>query len=299
MTAIPLPPALSSEVGGGTFVGRVEPMARLRARYAAAADGTRQFVLISGEPGIGKTRLASELAREAHAGGATVLFGRSDAESLVPYQPFITAIQHRVAHRQTLVLPARADAGPGRARALHPGAAPARAGAGADRGRARGRPLPAVRGGHAAAGVRRARAPGGADPRRRPVGGRVDGAAARAHAPGPGPGEAARGGDDARLRGRSATSCSTCSRGCGASRRWSRSRCSASTRRRRRRSCSRATGTAISDERDRAPARRHRRQPVLHRGAAARRRGPRRARGRQGDDLAPARAAGRADGAGA
>lgn len=105
VTAIPLPPALSSEVGGGSFVGRAEPMARLRARYAAASEGTRQFVLISGEPGIGKTRLASELAREAHAGGATVLFGRSDAESLVPYQPFITAIQHRVAHRQTLYFP--------------------------------------------------------------------------------------------------------------------------------------------------------------------------------------------------
>ena len=49
--------------------------------------------------------MASELGREVHAGGATVLFGRSDAESLVPYQPFITAIQHRVAHRQTLYFP--------------------------------------------------------------------------------------------------------------------------------------------------------------------------------------------------
>src|SRR3954468_20355868 len=103
---IPLPPALSSEVGGGEFVGRAAELERLRERCAAAGEGTRQFVVLSGEPGIGKTRLAAELAREAHGDGATVLFGRSDAESLVPYQPFITAIQHRVAHRSTVRFPA-------------------------------------------------------------------------------------------------------------------------------------------------------------------------------------------------
>ena len=106
VTEIPLPPALSSEVGGGD-------VRRPRGADGAAAGALRggrararaSSCCISGEPGIGKTRLASELGREVHAGGATVLFGRSDAESLVPYQPFITAIQHRVAHRQTLYFP--------------------------------------------------------------------------------------------------------------------------------------------------------------------------------------------------
>ena len=37
-----------------------------------------------------------------------MLYGRSDAESLVPYQPFVTAVQHYMAHRETLELPARA-----------------------------------------------------------------------------------------------------------------------------------------------------------------------------------------------
>src|SRR4051794_10526314 len=54
---IPLPPGLTSEVGGGRFVGRVAELDQLRGRYGAATEGARQFVVLSGEPGIGKTRL--------------------------------------------------------------------------------------------------------------------------------------------------------------------------------------------------------------------------------------------------
>ena len=39
------------------------------------------------------------------AADATVLYGRSDPEALLPYQPFITALAHFVSHRETLVLP--------------------------------------------------------------------------------------------------------------------------------------------------------------------------------------------------
>lgn len=92
------PPSLSLECGGDGFVGREDVLRRLRERYAQAASGARQFVLLCGEPGIGKTRLASELAQEAHAGGAIVLYGRSDAETLLPYQPFVTAIGHYVTY---------------------------------------------------------------------------------------------------------------------------------------------------------------------------------------------------------
>ena len=103
--AVPLPPALAIETGQGPFVGRAEHLEQLEARYAAAEAGQRQFVLLVGEPGIGKTRLATELARRAHREGAIVLYGRNDPESLVPYQPFITALQHYVAHREDLRLP--------------------------------------------------------------------------------------------------------------------------------------------------------------------------------------------------
>ena len=92
--AVAFPPALTIESGEDAFIGRDDVLTRLRERYSLADAGRRQFVLLCGEPGIGKTRLASEFAREAHRGGAIVLYGRSDAESLVPYQPFITAIEH-------------------------------------------------------------------------------------------------------------------------------------------------------------------------------------------------------------
>ncbi len=104
-TRSPLPPALESETGHGVFVGRQEPLARLQERYAQAEAGRRQFVLLAGDAGIGKTRLATELARHAHGRGAAVLYGRADAESLVPYQPFVTALQQHIARRETLALP--------------------------------------------------------------------------------------------------------------------------------------------------------------------------------------------------
>ncbi|HEX6023711.1 MAG TPA: protein kinase, partial [Solirubrobacter sp.] len=102
---VPLPSALAGELGRGTFVGREQPLARLQRRYELASEGTRQVALIVGEPGIGKTRLAAELAQRVHDSGATVLYGRSDREALTPYQPFVTAIQHYIAHRDTLALP--------------------------------------------------------------------------------------------------------------------------------------------------------------------------------------------------
>ena len=149
---VPLPAALTGELGAGPFVGRAALLERLRERYALAASGQRQVVVLAGEPGIGKSRLAIEFARETHAEGATVLFGRSDPESPVPYQPFVTAVQHAMAHRESVTLPRRAGAGAVGAGAPRPGAAPAPARAARPDRRGPGHaPLPHVRGRHAPA----------------------------------------------------------------------------------------------------------------------------------------------------
>jgi len=83
------------------LIGRQEELAELDRIWsvagAASHNGERgRFVLLTGDPGIGKTRLVAEIARRAHEAGAFVLAGRSPEEALVPYQPFVEAIRHYV-----------------------------------------------------------------------------------------------------------------------------------------------------------------------------------------------------------
>jgi len=69
------------------FVGRVADREELAGVYAQVAGGSRRVVLLCGEPGIGKTRLAAECALRAHDDGAIVLYGRCDEEALLALQP--------------------------------------------------------------------------------------------------------------------------------------------------------------------------------------------------------------------
>ena len=91
----PLPAPLQVSWDRG-FVGRAAQLEALAQAWASAAAGERQVVVVTGEPGIGKTRLVREAALAMHDQGATVLFGRCDADLGVPYQPFMEAIAHYV-----------------------------------------------------------------------------------------------------------------------------------------------------------------------------------------------------------
>src|SRR5712692_9254956 len=61
----------------GAFIGRNIEMAELRAALADAAAGRGRLFFISGQPGIGKTRLARELSVTAEASGMRVLDRKS------------------------------------------------------------------------------------------------------------------------------------------------------------------------------------------------------------------------------
>ena len=97
-SAVPLPSFLTDI--GRIFVGRDHELERLGQLWkeATAGEGGLRVALLAGEPGVGKTRLAAELAQRAHDEGAAALAGRCDEDLGVPYQPFVEALRHFADH---------------------------------------------------------------------------------------------------------------------------------------------------------------------------------------------------------
>ena len=133
---ITLPPSFIGEEPA-TLIGRDTQLERLRRHWQETRAGRRQIVVLVGEPGIGKTRLAADFCRSAYEHGALVLRGRCYEDSPVPYQPVVEALRHYVSesapealrlvarHRATLakLLPELADSS-AQAAAISSGAEP-------------------------------------------------------------------------------------------------------------------------------------------------------------------------------
>jgi DNA-binding SARP family transcriptional activator len=94
----PLPLVDALRESDTPFVGRVSQRTDLDGFASLAGTGARQTVLITGEPGIGKTSLVASLARQLHADGGTVLYGRCLEIGRHPYQPFSEALGYYVEH---------------------------------------------------------------------------------------------------------------------------------------------------------------------------------------------------------
>jgi DNA-binding SARP family transcriptional activator/RecA/RadA recombinase len=87
------PPPSLTRAYDTEFVGRRAELERLRASWAGVQmHRDRRIVLIGGEPGVGKTRLAHEFAAAALADNGTVLLGRCSEEPLAPFEPFGEAL---------------------------------------------------------------------------------------------------------------------------------------------------------------------------------------------------------------
>jgi DNA-binding SARP family transcriptional activator/tetratricopeptide (TPR) repeat protein len=96
--SVPLPAELALRADA-PLVGRERELSALARLWAIArgdlkGDRPGRIVVLAGDPGIGKTRLAAELAHNAYQQGACVLAGGAPEEALVPYQLFVEALRH-------------------------------------------------------------------------------------------------------------------------------------------------------------------------------------------------------------
>jgi len=77
----------------GKLVGRERELAEANLCWQRTIAGEGQALLISGEPGVGKTRFTRELLTLAISSGAIVLSGECYAEGGAPYAPIAQIIQ--------------------------------------------------------------------------------------------------------------------------------------------------------------------------------------------------------------
>ena len=88
--------------GRSTLIGRSRELSIARAAVESAVRGDGQALLLTGEPGIGKTRLLSETAQIAREAGARVLVGTAvEGGGLPAYYPFYEALRPLVRELET------------------------------------------------------------------------------------------------------------------------------------------------------------------------------------------------------
>ncbi len=90
-------PSLLERISRGRIFGREKELGEARALWGRAVSGEGQLLLISGEPGIGKSRLAREIITLAEVSGGRSLIGECFAEGNAPYAPFAEMIQQAFA----------------------------------------------------------------------------------------------------------------------------------------------------------------------------------------------------------
>jgi DNA-binding SARP family transcriptional activator/tetratricopeptide (TPR) repeat protein len=84
----------TAPVAESPFVGRELELDRLDQAWKAAREGRAHLVLVTGEPGIGKSRLALELGRRVRAEGHVVASARAyEAAGRLPWGPVVDLLR--------------------------------------------------------------------------------------------------------------------------------------------------------------------------------------------------------------
>jgi Bacterial transcriptional activator domain/AAA ATPase domain len=105
-------PTARVEIQPGGFVGREVELAALVGGLDDACAGSGRLFMLAGEPGIGKSRLAEELAEHARGRGAKVLIGRCwEAGGAPVYWPWVQALRAHVRETDDDALRAQLSAG--------------------------------------------------------------------------------------------------------------------------------------------------------------------------------------------
>jgi DNA-binding SARP family transcriptional activator len=92
----PRPSATLLATMGTPLIGRSQEMLQLQSAWLSASKGKTQMVLISGEPGIGKTRLAAEMLEWVQRMGVSALSATCyEGEGRLAYAPVIAWLRAR------------------------------------------------------------------------------------------------------------------------------------------------------------------------------------------------------------
>jgi DNA-binding winged helix-turn-helix (wHTH) protein/tetratricopeptide (TPR) repeat protein len=106
------PGARAERAGAASYVGRSDTLAQLEEALDGALAGRGGLVLLAGEPGLGKTRTAEELAARAGRRGARVLWGRCwEGDGAPALWPWLQLVRARARAVSPEALRAEAGAG--------------------------------------------------------------------------------------------------------------------------------------------------------------------------------------------
>lgn len=86
-------------------VGRENELDVIARALQSCAGGRSRYVIVTGDAGSGKTTLALEAMRRARATDATVVFGRCSEDGVVPFEPFVDAIERQLDETDSAMLP--------------------------------------------------------------------------------------------------------------------------------------------------------------------------------------------------